>query len=120
MHDNGMSGTMRGWFAALVLLGCGALPASAAEPTVRIVGTELRAPPDSHEPQRALVSLHNAGVPAAGLTLACTFQDEGGRPLDTAEAPVRDMAEGASAVMEVIYYGWPRASRAACRLTGHR
>lgn len=112
--------TRRGWFAALALLGSGVFPAAAAEPTVRIVGTELRAPPDSHEPQRALVSLHNAGAPVAGLTLACTFQDEGGRPLDTAEAPVREMAEGASAVTEVIYYGWPRASRAACRLTERR
>lgn len=111
---------MRRWFAALALLGCGALPVSAAEPTVRIVGTELRAPPDSHEPQKALVSLQNIGGPAAGLTLACTFQDEGGRSLDTAEAPVRDMAEGASAVTEVIYYGWPRASRAACRLSERR
>jgi len=120
MFGDGRFGTMRAWFAALALLGSGALQVSAAESEVRIVGTELRAPPDSHEPQKAVVSLHNPGAPASGLTLACTFQDEGGRPLDTANVPVREMASGASAVTEVIYYGWPRASRAACRLTERR
>ncbi len=113
-----MLGTFRGQAAVLALLGSCTLPAAAAEPGVQVVSTELRSPPDSHEPQKALVSLRNPGAAATGLTLACTFQDEGGRTLDTAEAPVRDMAEGASAVTEVIYYGWPRASRAACRLGG--
>ncbi len=114
-----MTGMIRRWVATLLMLAAG-LPAAAAEPAVRIVGTELRLPPDSHEPQRALVSLHNAGGPARGLGLACTFQDEGGRVLEIVEAPVREIGDGASAVAEAIYYGWPRASRVVCRLNAGR
>lgn len=113
-----MPRVVRGWAAVMPLLLVGG--AAAAEPAVRIVGTELRAPPDSHEPQKARVSLHNAGGAARGLVVACTFQGEDGRELEVAQAPVPEVGEGASAVAEVIYYGWPRASRATCRLAEER
>lgn len=113
-----MSVVVRGCGVLLPLLLAGA--ATAAEPAVRVVGTELRAPPDSHEPQRARVSLRNAGGPARGLVVACTFQAEDGRTLEVAEAAAPEIAEGATATAEVIYYGWPRASRAACRLADGR
>ncbi|WP_245930680.1 hypothetical protein [Methylobacterium radiodurans] len=111
---------MRRWLGVLALLALASSGAAAAEADVRIVGTDLRLPPDSHEPQRALVSLRNAGGPARGLGLACTFRDGDGRALETVEASVREIAEAASAVAEVIYYGWPRASGVACRLVGER
>ncbi|MGH1570684.1 hypothetical protein ACRAWG_08500 [Methylobacterium sp. P31] len=105
----------------MVLLGAGALvgaaPAARAEGVLVVGQTQLHNPPDSHEPQRAQVELRNTGSDAAAnVTVLCTFTGAGGSVLDTQTVSVATIAGGADAHAEAIYYGWPRATAAACRL----
>jgi hypothetical protein len=98
----------------------GAAPALAAGP-LAIQETRLHTPPDSHEPQRAQIDLRNAGPdPVAQATILCTFTGAGGAVLDTQTVPVPEIAGRAAAQVEAIYYGYPRASGAACRLAEPR
>ena len=108
---------------AMVLLVVGAAVAasSAWAGTAAVQETRLHTPPDSHEPQRALVELHNPGPEArAQAKLLCTFTGAGGSVLDTTTTTVPSIAAGAAVQAEAIYYGWPRASGAACRLAEPR
>ncbi|MCJ2135978.1 hypothetical protein MKK69_18305 [Methylobacterium sp. J-026] len=83
--------------------------------------TRLHTPPDSHEPQRALVEVRNAGPdPVTNASVLCTFTGAGGTVLATQTAAVPAIAGGAAGQAEAIYYGWPRAGAAACRLAGPR
>jgi hypothetical protein len=83
------------------------------------VEARLHTPPDSHEPQRALVTVSNAGPDAvARLTLACTFLGADDAALERGTATIGTVAAGETARAEVIYYGWPRARRVACARTG--
>ena len=115
-----MSG-MRCPRAARVLLAAGLLVGAAlpvrATGSLTIQETRLHTPPDSHEPQRAQVELRNTGSdPAMPVTILCTFTGAGGAVLDTQTASVPEIAGRATAQAEAIYYGYPRASGAACRL----
>lgn len=77
----------------------------------------LHTPPDSHEPQRAMVNLRNTGPDlATNVTVLCTFTGAGGAVLDTQQASVPEVVGLADVQAETIYYGWPRASGATCRL----
>ena len=79
--------------------------------------TRLHTPPDSHEPQRAMVNLRNTGPDlATNVTVLCTFTGAGGAVLDTQQASVPEVVGLADVQAETIYYGWPRASGATCRL----
>ncbi len=105
--------------AILVILGVLVAAASPAraDGTPVVQGARLHTPPDSHEPQRALVALQNDGPEAAThVTVLCTFTGTGGAILDTQTAAVPIIAAGAAASTEAIYYGWPRATAVACRL----
>ena len=115
---------IRSFQVAMVVLAAGApvvaLPAPAGEP-IAVQETRLHTPPDSHEPQRAQVDLRNAGPDAlTQVTLLCTFTGAGGAVLDTQTTMVPSIAPHASVQAEAIYYGWPRASGAACRLAEPR
>jgi hypothetical protein len=108
---------------ALVAAGllAGTAPPARAEGALVAQETRLHTPPDSHEPQRAQVDLRNTGPdPATRVTVLCTFTGAGGAVLDTQTVPVPDIAGRAAAQAEAIYYGWPRATGAACRLTDPR
>lgn len=108
-----------GFGVALLTAGAlaGAAPAARAEGALVVAQTQLHNPPDSHEPQRAQVELRNTGpAPAANVTVLCTFTGAGGSVLDTQTVTVATIAGGADAHAEAIYYGWPRATGAACRL----
>lgn len=88
-----------------------------ADGAVIIQESRLHNPPDSHEPQTALVELRNTGTArVADVTVLCTFTGAGGAALATQTARVADLAGGAGARAEAIYYGWPRAGAVACRL----
>jgi len=118
-----MSG-MRCPRAARVLLAAGLLvgaaPIRAAGP-LTLQETHLHTPPDSHEPQRAQVALRNTGSdPVALVAILCTFTGAGGAVLDTQTVSVPEIAGGATVQAEAIYYGYPRASGAACRLAEPR
>lgn len=79
--------------------------------------TRFHTPPDSHEPQRAMVNLRNTGPDlATNVTVLCTFTGAGGAVLDTQQASVPEVVGLADVQAETIYYGWPRASGATCRL----
>ncbi len=92
-----------------------AAPARAGDGLV-VQETRLHTPPDSHEPQRALVALRNTGPdPVANATVLCTFTGAGGTVLATQTATVPAIAGRAAGQAEAIYYGWPRAGAAACR-----
>ena len=79
------------------------------------VEARLHTPPDSHEPQRALVEIRNAGPDdLARITVACTFLGDGGGALERGTAVAGPIGAGATARAEVIYFGWPRARRVAC------
>lgn len=104
---------------ALVAAGllAGTAPPARAEGALVAQETRLHTPPDSHEPQRALFTVRNTGPdPVMQATVACTFTGAGGAVLDTPTTAVPVVAAGATAQAETIYYGWPRASGAACRL----
>lgn len=78
--------------------------------------TRLHTPPDSHEPQRAMVNLRNTGPDlATNVTVLCTFTGAGGAVLDTQQASVPEVVGLADVQAETIYYGWPRASGATDR-----
>lgn len=107
----------------MVLLAVGAAVAasSAWADTAGVVETRLHTPPDSHEPQRAQVTLRNAGSdPVATVAILCTFTGAGGAVLDTQTVSVPEVAGGGAVQAEAIYYGYPRASGAACRLAEPR
>lgn len=98
------------------LLVGGAAPVRAAD-TLAIQETRLHTPPDSHEPQRAQVALRNAGSdPVTTVTILCAFTGAGGAVLDTQTVVVPEVSGHAAVQAEAIYYGYPRASGAACRL----
>ncbi|MCJ2064576.1 hypothetical protein MKK63_17905 [Methylobacterium sp. J-088] len=102
--------------AAGLLLG--AVSTGRAAGPLAIQETRLHTPPDSHEPQRALIDLRNAGPdPVAQVTILCTFTGAGGAVLDTQTVSVPEIFGHAAVQAEAIYYGYPRASGAACRLT---
>jgi hypothetical protein len=83
--------------------------------------TRLHTPPDSHEPQRAQVELRNTGSdPATPVAVLCTFTGAGGAVLETQTISVPEIAGRATTQAEAIYYGYPRASGAACRLAEPR
>jgi hypothetical protein len=89
--------------------------------SLAIQETRLHTPPDSHEPQRALIDLRNPGPdPVAPMTVLCTFTGAGGAVLDTQTVAVPEVAGRAAVTAEAIYYGYPRASGAACRLAEPR
>lgn len=89
-----------------------------ADAALVIRETRLHTPPDSHEPQRAMVNLRNTGPDlATNVTILCTFTGAGGAVLDTQQASVPEVVSLADVQAETIYYGWPRASGATCRLT---
>ncbi|SDA32938.1 hypothetical protein SAMN02799622_05385 [Methylobacterium sp. UNC378MF] len=89
-----------------------------ADAALVIRETRLHTPPDSHEPQRAMVNLRNTGPDlATNVTILCTFTGAGGAVLDTQQASVPEVVSLADVQAETIYYGWPRASSATCRLT---
>ncbi|MEL6061807.1 MULTISPECIES: hypothetical protein [unclassified Methylobacterium] len=97
----------------------GAVAPVRAAGALAIQDTHLHTPPDSHEPQRAQIALRNAGAdPVTQVTILCTFTGAGGAVLDTQTVSVPDIAGGAAVQAEAIYYGYPRASGAACRITG--
>ena len=108
----------------LALLAGGALVAAlvpARAEGVAIQETRLHNPPDSHEPQRALVDLRNTGPgPAASVTILCTFTGAGNAVLATQDTHVAELAGGAATQAEAIYYGWPRATAVSCRLAEAR
>lgn len=105
--------------AAGLLVGA-ASPGRAAD-SLAIGEARLHTPPDSHEPQRALIELRNAGPdPVAQVKILCTFTGAGGAVLDTQTVSVPDIAGRAAVQAEAIYYGYPRASGAACRLAEPR
>lgn len=105
--------------AAGLLVGTAA-PVRAAG-SLAIQDTRLHTPPDSHEPQRAQVTLRNAGSdPVATVAILCTFTGAGGAVLDTQTVSVPEVAGGGAVQAEAIYYGYPRASGAACRLAEPR
>ncbi|SDO64569.1 hypothetical protein SAMN05216360_13221 [Methylobacterium phyllostachyos] len=111
--------------ATRVVLAAGLLIGAAAPVqatgSVTLQETHLHTPPDSHEPQRAQVALHNTGAdPVAPVTILCTFTGAGGAVLDTQTAAVPEIAGRATVQVEAIYYGYPRASGAACRLAEPR
>jgi hypothetical protein len=107
----------RSWATAFLTLGVlvtAAEPSRAASELV-VAAARLHTPPDSHEPQRALVDLRNTGPEAlTQVTVLCTFTGAGGTVLDTQPAAVPSIAAGAAASAEAVYYGWPRASGVAC------
>ena len=110
---------IRTLMATGLLLGAAA-PVWAAG-TLAIQETRLHTPPDSHEPQRALIELRNTGPdPVAQGTILCTFTGAGGAVLDTQTVSVPEVAGGGAVQAEAIYYGYPRASGAACRLAEPR
>lgn len=75
--------------------------------------TRLHTPPDSHEPQRAMVNLRNTGPDlATNVTVLCTFTGAGGAVLDTQQASVPEVVGLADVQAETIYYGWPQIGRA--------
>ncbi|WP_457107506.1 hypothetical protein [Methylobacterium sp. P5_C11] len=83
--------------------------------------TRLHTPPDSHEPQRAMINLRNTGPDlATNVTVLCTFTGAGGTVLDTQQASVAEVVGLADVQAETIYYGWPRASGATCRIAEPR
>lgn len=103
-------------WASLVLLGGIAGPADAAGPAI-IKEASLHTPPDSHEPQKALVDVQNTGSdPVTNVAIACTFSDDGGTSLETGNASIVEIAGGATTRSEVIYYGWPRAQHVRCHI----
>lgn len=104
--------------AALAAGAClGAAPRAWADGAVVVQDTQLHTPPDSHEPQRARVELRNTGPnPVTNVSILCTFTGAGGAVLDTQTTSVPTIAGRTTAQAEAIYYGWPRASGAACRL----
>ena len=105
---------------ALLVAGAAAPPAQ-ADGALALAETRLHTPPDSHEPQRALVELRNSGAEAQmRVALLCTFTGAGGSVLDTQTTVVPDIAARTTVQAEAIYYGWPRASGAACRLAEPR
>ncbi|MBE7249164.1 MAG: hypothetical protein INR63_29850 [Actinomycetospora chiangmaiensis] len=105
---------------ALPIVGAPVAAAAQAEGLV-VQDTRLHTPPDSHEPQRAQIDLRNPGPDAvAPVTLLCTFTGAGGSVLDTQTTTVPSVPARASVQAEAIYYGWPRASGAACRLAEGR
>ena len=92
-----------------------------ADGALAVQETRLHTPPDSHEPQRALFAVRNTGPdPATKVAVRCAFTGAGGAVLDTPTAEVPEVAAGATAQAEAIYYGWPRASGAACELAEPR
>ena len=114
-----MAGLRFRTMAAGLLVGAAA-PVWAAG-TLAIHETRLHTPPDSHEPQRALIDLRNTGSdPVAQATILCTFTGAGGAVLDTQTVAVPQVAGGATVKAEAIYYGYPRANGAACRLAEPR
>jgi hypothetical protein len=115
-----MHGLRYAWlFPALLAAGAGfgVVTPVRADGALVVQETRLHTPPDSHEPQRALFTVRNTGPdPVTQATVACTFTGAGGAVLDTPTTAVPVVAAGATAQAETIYYGWPRASGAACRL----
>ncbi len=92
-------------------------PPARADAALVLRETRLHTPPDSHEPQRAMVNLRNTGPDlATNVTVLCTFTGAGGTVLDTQQASVPEVVSLADVQAETIYYGWPRASSATCRL----
>ncbi|MEE7505103.1 hypothetical protein ACLBXO_26890 [Methylobacterium sp. C33D] len=92
-------------------------PPARADAALVLRETRLHTPPDSHEPQRAMVNLRNTGPDlATNVTVLCTFTGAGGAVLDTQQASVPEVVGLADVQTETIYYGWPRASGATCRL----
>ncbi|MBE7248162.1 MAG: hypothetical protein INR63_24720 [Actinomycetospora chiangmaiensis] len=111
------------WAMALLAAGApvAATPAAAQGGGLIVQDTRLHTPPDSHEPQRAQVDLRNPAADAVTqVTLLCTFTGAGGSVLDTQTTSVPSIPAHASVQAEAIYYGWPRASGAACRLAEGR
>ncbi|KTS02076.1 hypothetical protein SB2_28425, partial [Methylobacterium radiotolerans] len=54
-------------------------PPARADAALVLRETRLHTPPDSHEPQRALVNLRNTGPDlATNVTVLCTFTGAGG------------------------------------------
>lgn len=103
------------FFAAGLIVTC-ATP-TRADAALVLRETRLHTPPDSHEPQRAMVNLSNTGPDlATNVTVLCTFTGAGGAVLDTQQASVPEVVGLADVQAETIYYGWPRASGATCRL----
>ncbi|MCJ2086090.1 hypothetical protein MKK88_08795 [Methylobacterium sp. E-005] len=107
--------------AARIVLAAGLLAGAAAPVraagSLEIQGTRLHTPPDSHEPQRALIALRNTGPdPVTQVTILCTFTGAGGAVLDTQTVSVPEIAGHAAAQAEAIYYSWPRAGAATCRV----
>ncbi|MGV7031143.1 hypothetical protein [Methylobacterium symbioticum] len=75
----------------------------------------LGQPSDSHEPQRAHVILHGDGPGGAGpVAFICRFLDGAGAVLEQVAGSVPALSGRAEG--SVTYYGWPRASRVACRV----
>jgi hypothetical protein len=99
----------------------GAAPPVRADAALVLQDTRLHTPPDSHEPQRALVNLRNTGSDlATNVTVLCAFKGPGGTVLDTQQVSVPEVASRADVQTETIYYGWPRASGADCRIAEPR
>ena len=89
--------------------------------SLAIQETRLHTPPDSHEPQRALIDLRNTGPdPVAPGAVLCTFTGAGGAVLDTQTVAVPEVAGHAALQAEAIYYSWPRAGAVTCRLDAPR
>ncbi|MGU3664522.1 hypothetical protein ACLBX9_10095 [Methylobacterium sp. A49B] len=108
------------WMIALLVVGT-PVAAAAQGGSLVVQDTKLHTPPDSHEPQRAQVDLRNPGPDAVvQVTLLCTFTGAGGSVLDTQTTSVPRVPARASVRAEAIYYGWPRANGAACRLAEGR
>lgn len=110
----------------LLALASSALLAGAARPAeatgaVIIKEASLHTPPDSHEPQKALVDVQNAGSDAVmNVAIACTFSDGGGASLETGRASIGEIGGRATTRSEVIYYGWPRADHVRCQVVAPR
>lgn len=102
--------------ATLALLAGSPGPAHASGPAI-IKEATLHTPPDSHEPQKALVDVQNLGSdPVRNVAIACTFSDGSGASLETKEASLVEIAGQATTRSEVIYYGWPRAQHVGCKI----
>src|SRR4051812_22089439 len=91
---------------ALLAAGFGAASPVRADGALVVQETRLHTPPDSHEPQRALFTVRNTGPdPVTQVAVQCTFTGAGGAILDTPTAAVPEVASGATAQAETIYYG---------------
>ncbi len=106
--------------ASLAVLAGASGPAVATGPAI-VKEASLHTPPDSHEPQKALVDVQNGdSVGVTNVAIACTFMDGSGASLEVGEAFIGEIAAQATTRIEVIYYGWPRAQQVGCRVVAPR